>query len=91
MKIGESLKEIKWTLASGNPDAGAGEVVYDSRKAVEDTVFVCMRGTRVDSHDFIPQALHQGCRVFVAEEKTLLLDCLVDPLELFMCVVSISF
>lgn len=69
MKIGESLKEIRWTLASGNPDAGAGEVVYDSRKAAEDTVFVCMRGTRVDSHDFIPQALHQGCRVFVAEES----------------------
>lgn len=69
MKVSESLNEIRWTLALGDPQACVTEVVYDSRKAAKDTVFVCMRGTRVDSHDFIPQALNQGCRVFVAEES----------------------
>ena len=67
MNVAESLKEIKWTLLWGNPQAEAEEVVYDSRKAKEGTVFVCMKGTKVDSHDFIPQAIRQGCRILVTE------------------------
>ena len=68
MKIGESLGEIKYTLLLGDPDAEAEEVVYDSRKAGENTVFVCIKGTRVDSHDFIPQVIDAGTKVLVVEK-----------------------
>ena len=38
-------------------------MVYDSRKAVAGAVFVCMAGTRVDSHGLCPDVLElvPGC------------------------------
>lgn len=70
MKISESLGGTDWELLMGEPEAQAREVVYDSRKAGEDSVFVCIRGTKVDSHDFIPQVVEQGCRILVVEESS---------------------
>lgn len=69
MKVSESLKNIRYTLLSGNPEAEAEEVVYDSRKAAPGAVFVCMKGTKVDSHRFIPQVVEQGVSVLVVEES----------------------
>ncbi len=67
MKISESLSEIRHTLLTGDRTAQAERVVYDSRKAGENTVFVCMKGTKVDSHTFIPKVIQAGTRVLVVE------------------------
>ena len=50
MKIREWLGEISYTLQQGSLDAEVTEVVYDSRKAGPGAVFICMKGTRRDSH-----------------------------------------
>lgn len=68
MKLREWLKELKYELQQGNLDEEVNEVVYDSRKAAEQSVFVCMRGANVDSHKFIPDVLLKGVRVLVTEE-----------------------
>lgn len=62
------LKELPCTLVQGSLDVDATEVVYDSRKAAPGAVFVCMAGSRVDSHDFIPQVLSAGVKVLVTEK-----------------------
>lgn len=67
MVLSDWLKEIEFTLVQGSLDAEVEEVAYDSRKAVKGAVFVCMKGTKADSHQFCPQAYQAGCRVFVAE------------------------
>lgn len=67
MKIREWLGEISYTLQQGSLDAEVSEVVYDSRKAGPGAVFICMKGTRRDSHDFIPQVTEAGVRVLVTE------------------------
>lgn len=67
MKLNEWLKELDYKLVSGNTEAEVSEVVYDSRKAAPGAVFVCMTGTRVDSHKFIPDVLKAGVRVLVTE------------------------
>ncbi len=67
MKINEWLKDLPCTFLQGNPDTEVNEVVYDSRKAVPGAVFVCMKGSRRDSHDFIPQVLAAGVKVLVTE------------------------
>lgn len=77
MKLSESLKEISCTLLAGEGDVSAGEVVYDSRKAAPDGVFVCMKGTRRDSHDFIPQVLEAGVKVLVVEKDLEELPCAI--------------
>ena len=61
------LNELDYELVRGSLDAEVTEVVYDSRKAVPGAVFVCMAGTRVDSHCFVPDVLRAGVRVLVTE------------------------
>ena len=65
MKIRDWLDKLDYTLLSGSVEEEVDEVVYDSRKAAPKTVFVCMKGTKRDSHDYIPQVLEAGCRVLV--------------------------
>ncbi len=69
MRIVESLDKIGYTLLQGNLNAEAKEVVYDSRKAGENAVFVCIKGTKTDSHDFIAQVLEKGVLVLVVEKE----------------------
>lgn len=68
MKIREWLTELDYELLQGSLDAEVEEVVYDSRKAAAGTVFVCMKGTKIDSHTFIPGVLEAGVRVLVVEQ-----------------------
>lgn len=63
------LKELKYELVQGELEVPAEDVVYDSRKAGKDMVFVCMKGTNVDSHDFIPAVLEAGTKILVVERE----------------------
>lgn len=61
------LEGLTYTLLQGDLETEVGEVIYDSRKAAPGAVFVCMSGSKVDSHKFIPQVLQAGVRVLVTE------------------------
>ncbi len=69
MIVKDWLEGLSYTLLQGSLDVQVDEVVYDSRKAAEGAVFVCMKGTRTDSHDFIPQVIEAGVKVLVVERK----------------------
>ncbi len=42
-------------------------ICTDSREADKNTMFVAIRGERVDGHDYIGQAIEAGCRCFLCE------------------------
>lgn len=67
MKLNNWVGELDYELLTGSLETEVQEVAYDSRRAGAGTVFVCMKGTRVDSHRFIPDVLKAGARVLVAE------------------------
>ena len=67
MKLKDWLVELPYELLSGSTEEEVNEVVYDSRKAGPGSVFVCMRGANVDSHDFVGNVIEKGCRVICAE------------------------
>lgn len=67
MLLKDWLGELEYTLVQGSLDVEVDEVVFDSRKAAPGAVFVCMKGTRTDSHEFIPQVLSAGVKVLVVE------------------------
>ena len=48
---------MKYDLVCGSLDQNVDEVIYDSRKARPDSVFVCIQGSTRDSHEFIPDVL----------------------------------
>ena len=64
--IGDWLKRMKYVLVSGSLDQNVDEVIYDSRKARPDSVFV---GSTRDSHEFIPDVVKAGCKVLVVEKE----------------------
>lgn len=61
-----SLLKVDEMVGDGNPMVGS--IVFDSRKAAANTLFVAMRGTAVDGHQFISQAVAAGCNAVVCEE-----------------------
>jgi UDP-N-acetylmuramoyl-L-alanyl-D-glutamate--2,6-diaminopimelate ligase len=42
---------------SGNTTISIDKVCFDSRQAEEGALFVAIRGTRTDGHDFIPKCM----------------------------------
>ncbi|TLX77449.1 UDP-N-acetylmuramoyl-L-alanyl-D-glutamate--2,6-diaminopimelate ligase [Labilibacter sediminis] len=68
-----SVSQIKeWTKVSeltGNDQAEFNVITFDSRKAVENTLFVAVKGVSADGHAFISQAIAAGCDVIVCEHK----------------------
>ena len=67
MKFREWLKDLDYEVLQGDLDTEAEDVVYDSRKAVPGTIFVCLKGTRIDSHGFIGDVAAQGVKAFAVE------------------------
>lgn len=68
MFLSDWLLELPCEVVQGSTHVLVKDVCYDSRKAAADTVFVCMKGSLRDSHDFIPDVLRAGCKAFVVEE-----------------------
>ena len=67
MTIKDWLEGLSYKLVQGSLDVEVNEVVYDSRKAAPGAVFVCMKGTKIDSHDFVGQVTDAGVKVLVTE------------------------
>ncbi len=57
------LLEIK-----GTPETEIRHISFDSRKVENNDLFIAVRGTLVDGHDYIEQAIQQGASVIVCEE-----------------------
>lgn len=74
MKFKEWLKDLKYEVLQGSLEVEVEDVIYDSRKARKGVVFVCTKGTRTDSHEFITEVVNAGVRVLVVERRTELPD-----------------
>lgn len=62
------LEIIEIRDQKGNHDPAIESITFDSRKAVEGSIFIAMRGSSVDGHSFIPNAIESGCNAIICEE-----------------------
>lgn len=69
MKTSDLCEKIEYRLLQGSMDTEVTDVIYDSRKVTEGTMFVCLVGAVTDGHKYIPDALAQGAKVIVAERE----------------------
>ncbi|UBH13827.1 UDP-N-acetylmuramoyl-L-alanyl-D-glutamate--L-lysine ligase [Macrococcus armenti] len=67
MKTSELLSKIKAKKLYGTFPEHINKVVVDSRNADANSVFVASHGYTVDSHQFIPNVIAQGCRMIVTD------------------------
>lgn len=62
------LERLEYTKVQGQTDIMIQELVYDSRKAKENSLFVCVDGTVVDGHTFIEQVIEKGASAIVVSK-----------------------
>ncbi len=66
--LSEILEGLAFTELQGSADTEITAVVFDSRKVVPGCLFVAVKGTVVDGHDYIDQAMKDGATVIICED-----------------------
>ena len=61
------LNRIPVLEISGSKTLEISEIVFDSRKAVENSLYVAVKGTVSDGHSFINAAIEKGAKAIVCE------------------------
>jgi len=62
------LTTVKYNLSQGNLEQEVNDLVFDSRKAGQNSVFFAIVGSINDGHDFITSVYENGCRVFAVQQ-----------------------
>ena len=68
MKLFELTKNLECQIY-GDEEIEIEDIVYDSRKVKNGTMFVCLKGENADGHDYIKSAEQKGAKVVVCERK----------------------
>ncbi len=69
MKLQALLEEVEFECLAGSLDVEVEHLVFDSRKDCRQALFVCISGTKVDAHNFIPQVVEKGAVAVVVEKE----------------------
>lgn len=64
-QLSSSLKQKKIV---GNIETTVSEIIIDSRKVSEGSMFVALKGTQVDGHTFIAKAIEMGAKSILCED-----------------------
>ena len=65
----ELLAKIDYECIRGTLDKEVADIIYDSRKVVPDSMFICIPGAIVDGHSFAADAVRSGAGVLVVEKE----------------------
>src|ERR1700754_1286425 len=68
MYLSDILDGLAFTELHGSADMEISAIVFDARKVVPGCMFVAVRGTQVDGHDYIDQAVSMGAVAVVCED-----------------------
>lgn len=66
--LSELLREVPGVIVVGSSDRAISDIVLDSRKAGPGVLFVAVRGTQTDGHQYIATAIEKGTQVVLCEE-----------------------
>ncbi len=72
MKLGELLDLIGYKNFSGDRETEILGLSTDSRKVLKGDLFICFKGGKCDSHEFVSDAVKSGATAVVCEKK---LEC----------------
>jgi UDP-N-acetylmuramoyl-L-alanyl-D-glutamate--2,6-diaminopimelate ligase len=68
MKLNDLIKGVDIIDLIGNNDMLVNSIIYDSRKAENNALFVAIKGGKIDGHYFIPEVINKGVCIVVCEE-----------------------
>lgn len=64
----ELLSKVSYSVLCGSDETYVTEIVNDSRKVKEGSVFVCIKGAVADGHKYIPDVLKKGVSAIIVED-----------------------
>jgi UDP-N-acetylmuramoyl-L-alanyl-D-glutamate--2,6-diaminopimelate ligase len=67
------LEGLEYTCLQGDTHISVTELIYDSRKAANNAVFVCISGAVSDGHSYINEVVERGVSAIVVEKDIELL------------------
>lgn len=67
MKLRDLLYKVTLLETSGDMSQEVKGICFDSRKVDEGSLFIAVKGTQVDGHDYVDQAIAKGATAIVAE------------------------
>ena len=65
--LSDIIDGLAFTELQGSADIEISAIVFDSRKVVPGCLFVAVKGTQVDGHDYISQAVNDGAAAVICE------------------------
>ncbi len=93
--LNDLLKGCNVLEIHGGTQVKVLSLVFDSRKAFEESMFFAIKGVNVDGHDFIPTAISNGCRIVVSEKVVEVEEgvtlILVDNTSVALALVAANF
>ncbi|WP_417197150.1 UDP-N-acetylmuramoyl-L-alanyl-D-glutamate--2,6-diaminopimelate ligase [Bizionia sp.] len=75
MILKDILYKVHLLAVAGSTTVSVNNLVFDSRKVTKNDVFIAVKGTVSDGHDYIQTAINQGCVAVVCEHFP---DTLID-------------
>ena len=69
MKLSQLLERMNYTCVQGSVDIPISHLLYDSRNACPDGVFVCISGAVMDGHKFISDVVMKGVTAVIVEKE----------------------
>lgn len=67
--ISQLLNDIKTKAIHGSEDVIVVDLILDSRKVTDNSLFFAVKGTLVDGHQFIESSIAKGAKVIVCQEE----------------------
>ena len=80
-QLKDILYKVNLTSVSGDMNREISNVCFDSREVTKGSLFVAVRGTQVDGHKYIEQAIEKGAIAIVCEELPVLTNVEVTYAE----------
>lgn len=69
MKLIKLLERLEYECINGSLDADVKDVINDSRKVSDGSLFICIRGAVSDGHKYVPDVIAKGAKVLVVEKR----------------------
>lgn len=82
MKLAHICKSVKIKKLVGSLDITISKIVFDSRQADANSLFVAIEGSATDGHSFIQQVINQGCTAIIVQKPIEIIEnCTIIEVE----------
>lgn len=69
IKLSKLLERLDTISVTGDPEIQVSNIVNDSRKVTDSSLFFCISGAAFDGHNFAKEVVEKGAKVLVVEKE----------------------